>query len=74
MRANFEKFVSNNSNGQEMFGADIENIRNQFEALMNNPGTASREAVDALGTSISRLNTDMIRAGKTGKSFWDSFK
>ena len=74
MQKTFESYLSNNTKGLKPFESQITQIRNEFARLMNSPGDASKEAVDALATSVSHLQTEMARTGNTGKTFWDSFK
>lgn len=74
MQKTFESYLSNNTKGLKPFESQITQIRNEFERLMNSPGDASKEAVDALATSVSHLQTEMARTGNTGKTFWDSFR
>ena len=74
MQKTFESYLSNNTKGLKPFESQIAQIRNEFARLMNSPGDASKEAVDALATSVSHLQTEMARTGNTGKTFWDSFK
>ena len=74
MQKTFESYLSNNTKGLKPFESQITQIRNEFERLMASPGDASKQAVDALATSVSHLQTEMARTGNTGKTFWDSFK
>lgn len=67
----FEGWISKNSRALSRFSPQIDQIREQYKQLLNNPGSATENAVKNLDKQVLKLKTDVQSAGLMGKSFFD---